>query len=81
MGGMPFIYCHMVETPWEKAIWLYGASEQKVGWTGWVMVDLRQKVVLASLLVTKRHTSIAVVWIDMFGNPGSILASVMNIHI
>ena len=43
--------------------------------------DLRQKVALASLLVTKRHISIAVVWIEMFGNPGSILALVMIIDI
>ena len=24
------IYCRMVRTPWEKAIWRYGASEQKI---------------------------------------------------
>ena len=33
--------------------------------------DLRQNVVLASVLVIRRHKSIAVICIEMFGNPGN----------
>ena len=34
---MLYLYCWMVMTPWEQAIWLYGASEQKVGLgDGWM---------------------------------------------
>ena len=29
-----YIYCLMVRTPWEQAIWLNGASKQTVGWMG-----------------------------------------------
>ena len=29
---MAFMPIYIVRTPWEKAVWLYAASEQKVGW-------------------------------------------------
>ena len=41
-----YIYCEMVRTPWEYAIWLYEASEQNVGvgdgveWRGYPLARL-----------------------------------------
>ena len=39
------MYRQVVMTPWEQAIWLYEASEQKVGLDGWMDgVDTPQTV-------------------------------------
>ena len=42
-----YMYCYVVRTPWEQALWLYGASEQKVGvdWSGLSGADTPQTVV------------------------------------
>ena len=42
------MYCQVVMTPWEQAIWLYEASEQNVDWVmdgvEWSGVDTPQTV-------------------------------------